>query len=163
MSDSLFAFTLRTLEGDPLALERFAGKAALVVNVASKCGLTPQYAGLVALAHRQPELVVLGVPCNQFGGQEPGTREGIRAFCSTNYGVEFPLTEKLDVNGPNRHPLFAWLTSAQTEPDGPGDVRWNFTKFVIDRRGQVIARFPPTTAPDDPALVAAIDRALARS
>lgn len=129
------------------------GRVVLAVNVASECGLTPQYAGLQQLYDdaREQGLTVVGFPCNQFGGQEPGSPEEIREFCETNYAVSFPLTEKIDVNGENRHPIYAWLTS---EDNGfPGDIEWNFEKFLVDRGGKVAARFPPATPPNDPGLL----------
>lgn len=155
-------FTATTIDGTTQPLSAFAGKALLVVNVASQCGLTPHYRGLQALHERLAPrgFAVLGFPCNQFGSQEPGSEGQIKTFCETKYGVTFPMFAKVEVNGPGRHPLFAWLTAAATQPDGPGDVQWNFAKFLIDRQGQVVARFPPTTAPDDPALVAAIEATL---
>jgi glutathione peroxidase len=124
--------------------------------------LTPQYAGLEKLyeAQRDRGLEVLGFPCNQFAGQEPGTDAEVQEFCTLTYGVAFPLFSKIEVNGPNRHPLYAWLTSAEVGPEAAGDIKWNFGKFVIGRDGAVVARFAPQTAPDDPALVAAIDKAL---
>lgn len=147
-------------EGDALAALR--GKVTLVVNVASRCGLTPQYEGLQALqaARGGERFSVLGVPCNQFLGQEPGTAEEIATFCSSTYGVDFPLTEKVDVNGDHRHPLFAELCAAADAEGHAGDVRWNFEKFLVDRDGRVVARFSPQTQPDDPAVAAAIDTAL---
>jgi glutathione peroxidase len=159
---TLHDFTLPTLEGDERSLSEHAGKVALVVNVASACGLTPQYEGLEKLQRSLGErgFVVLGFPCNQFGAQEPGTAEQIREFCSTRYDVSFPMYGKLEVNGANRSPLYAWLTSEATAPDGPGDVKWNFAKFLIGRDGQVVARFAPTVAPTSPELVEAIERAL---
>ena len=159
---TLHDFTLPTLEGDERSLSEHAGKVALVVNVASACGLTPQYEGLEKLYRSLGErgFVVLGFPCNQFGAQEPGTAEQIREFCSTRYDVSFPMYGKLEVNGANRSPLYAWLTSEATAPDGPGDVKWNFAKFLIGRDGKVIARFAPTVAPTSAELVDAIDRAL---
>jgi glutathione peroxidase len=134
----------------------------LVVNVASACGLTPHYAGLEALQQRYADqgFSVIGFPCNQFGGQEPGSPEAIATFCSTTFGVTFPLMAKTDVNGDARHPLFAWLCGEASGPEGKGDIRWNFTKFVVGRDGALVARFGPTTTPEDPALVAAIERAL---
>jgi len=130
--------------------------------VASRCGFTKQYAGLEALnqSYGAKGLKVLGFPCNQFKGQEPGSEEEIKTFCSTTYGVTFPLFSKVEVNGPGRHPLFAWLTQQATAPEGPGDVQWNFGKFLIGRDGSVLARFEPTTAPDAPELTAAIEAAL---
>ncbi len=159
---TLHDFTLPTLEGDERSLSEHAGKVALVVNVASACGLTPQYEGLEKLQRSLGErgFVVLGFPCNQFGAQEPGTAEQIREFCSTRYDVSFPMYGKLEVNGANRSPLYAWLTSEATTPDGPGDVKWNFAKFLIGRDGKVIARFAPTVAPTSSELVEAIERAL---
>jgi glutathione peroxidase len=134
-----------------------ADKAVLFVNVASKCGLTPQYNGLVELdqEYRDLGLVIIGVPCNQFGQQEPGTPEEIKDFAQSKYSVEFTLLEKQDVNGANRSPLYQFLVG-----DGP-DIAWNFGKFVVDRKGEVIARFEPQTPPNDPALKAAIEKALA--
>jgi glutathione peroxidase len=152
-----------TIDGQSKSLGDYAGKVLLVVNVASRCGLTPHYTGLEKLYRdKQAEgLVVLGFPCNQFGAQEPGTEREIQTFCASKYDVTFPLFSKVEVNGPGRHPLYAQLTAEKTAPQGPGDIAWNFEKFVIGKDGSVVARFAPPTAPDDPALVAAIDRALA--
>lgn len=145
---------LKTLEGEPVggALD---GKAWVVVNVASFCGYTPQYAGLQQLASESPELAVVGVPCNQFGAQEPGGADEIRSFCETRFGVTFPMLEKQEVNGPQRSALYRHLVG-----DGE-DIRWNFEKFVVDRAGRVVARFPSRARPDDPALRQAIAEALA--
>lgn len=156
-------FSARTIDGVEKPLADFAGKVLLIVNVASQCGLTPQYRGLqeVYEYYRDRGFEVLGFPCNQFGGQEPGTEEEIRSFCETRYNVTFPLFAKLEVNGPNRHPLYAYLTQQPTSPDGPGDIQWNFAKFLIDRQGRVVARFAPTTAPASEELIAAIEQALA--
>jgi glutathione peroxidase len=154
---------LQALDGGPLPGDTVAGKAVLVVNVASRCGLTPQYEGLERLQERFGErgFTVLGVPCNQFAGQEPGTAEEIREFCSATYGTTFPLTEKLEVNGEGRHPLFAWL-SAEPDADGrAGEIEWNFEKFLVSPQGSVAARFRPTVGPEDDAIVAAIEAALA--
>jgi glutathione peroxidase len=155
--------SLTTLDGKAASLADYRGKALLVVNVASRCGLTPHYTGLEKLyrAHKDEGLVVLGFPSNQFGAQEPGSAEEIQTFCSTKYDVTFPLFSKIDVNGPSRSPLYAELTSAPTKPVGPGDISWNFEKFVIDRKGEVIARFAPPTKPEDPALLTALATALA--
>jgi len=160
---SFHDFQVRTIDGKECSLADFRGNVALVVNVASKCGLTPQYAGLETLyeARRGQGLAVLGFPCNQFAGQEPGSDAQVQEFCTLTYGVAFPLFSKIEVNGPNRHPLYAWLTSVDAAPEGAGDIKWNFGKFVIGRDGAVVARFAPPTAPDDPALVAAIEKALA--
>ena len=159
---SLQDFRARAIDGTERSLAEYAGKVALIVNVASKCGLTPQYAGLEKLyeAQRDRGLEVLGFPCNQFAGQEPGSDADVQQFCTLNYGVAFPLFSKIEVNGPNRHPLYAWLTSAEVGPEPAGDIKWNFGKFVIGRDGAVVARFAPPTAPDDPALLAAIEKAL---
>jgi glutathione peroxidase len=160
---TLHDFTQTTLDGKPRKLADLEGKAALIVNVASKCGLTPQYSGLEKLheTYGPRGLAVLGFPCNQFGGQEPGSEAEIANFCTTNYGVKFPMFAKLEVNGPGRAPLYAWLTQEKTAPDGPGDVAWNFAKFLVGKDGKVIARFNPRVAPDAPELVAAIEKALA--
>ncbi|MFI9590279.1 glutathione peroxidase [Nonomuraea sp. NPDC052265] len=154
---------LRTLTDDPTTLGDLAGdKAVLLVNVASRCGLTPQYSGLVKLQQDfgPRGFSVVGMPCNQFAGQEPGTAEEIQEFCSATYGVDFPLLAKADVNGPGRHPLYAELTQAADEEGAAGDVQWNFEKFLLDREGNVVARFRPRTTPDDPAVVAAIEKLL---
>ncbi len=153
---------LTTLDGDPMSLSQFADRAVLVVNVASRCGLTPQYTALQKLAEDYADrgLTVIGVPCNQFMGQEPGSAEEIKTFCSTNYAVTFPLLEKTDVNGAGRHPLYAELTKT---PDGDGvagDVQWNFEKFLLAPGGRVVNRFRPRTEPDAPEAVAAIEAVL---
>ena len=137
-------FTVAQLDGTPKSLADFAGQVVLVVNVASKCGNTPQYAGLEALwqAHKDQGLVILGFPCNQFGGQEPGSETEIAEFCELNYGVTFPLMAKVDVNGPDTAPLYSWLKA-----NHPGDIEWNFGKFLIGRDGQVAQRFAPTVLP----------------
>jgi glutathione peroxidase len=156
-------FELKTIDGKAQKLSAWKGKVLLVVNVASKCGLTPQYAGLEALYEEKKDagFAVLGFPCNQFGGQEPGSDADVAAFCSTTYGVSFPLFSKLEVNGKGRAPLYAWLTAEKTKPDGPGDIAWNFAKFVVGKDGRIRARFNPRVAPDDAQLRAAIDSALA--
>src|SRR3954451_23944180 len=151
------------LDGTPATARGIAGaKVALVVNVASRCGLTPQYAGLERLQERYGDdgLVVVGVPCNQFGGQEPGTSEEIATFCSATYGVTFPLTEKIEVNGPGRHPLYARLVEVPDEKGRTGDVAWNFEKFLVNRAGAVVARFGPQVRPEDERLVSVLEQAL---
>ena len=155
---------LTTLSGEPTTLADLADGAALVVNVASKCGLTPQYRGLEELAQRYGErgLTVIGVPCNQFMGQEPGTAEEIQTFCSTTYGVTFPLLAKTDVNGPDRHPLYTELTKTPDADGEAGDVQWNFEKFLIGPDGSVVNRFRPRTEPDAPEVVTAIEAVLPR-
>ena len=157
---SVHDFTAQTIRGQDADLAAYAGKALLVVNVASECGLTPQYADLEALYRQYASegLAVLGFPCNQFGGQEPHSEEQILDFCQTHYNVSFPLFGKIEVNGPNRHPLYAYL--AGEGADFPGNISWNFEKFLIDKQGQPLARFAPRTTPSDPALVAAIEEAL---
>lgn len=160
---SILDHSISTLSGQPSNLGQIApGKVCLVVNVASKCGLTPQYTGLEALHEKYAPrgFSVVGVPCNQFGGQEPGSPDEIATFCSTTYGVTFPMTEKIDVNGAGRHPIYAELTQAADAEGTSGDIRWNFEKFLVGRNGDVIARFSPMVSPDDPALVAAIEAAL---
>ncbi len=151
---------LRALDGQELPLAPFKGQVLLVVNVASKCGMTPQYAGLESLHqhYRDQGFSVLGLPCNQFASQEPGSEDEIREFCSRNYGVSFPLGSKLEVNGPGRHPLYRLLAGEGAE--FPGDITWNFEKFLVGQDGRVLARFSPRTTPDDPALVQAIEKAL---
>jgi glutathione peroxidase len=159
---TLHDFRARDIDGNERSLADFSGQVCLVVNVASQCGLTPHYAGLQKLHERYGErgLAVLGFPCNQFGSQEPGTEKEIRTFCETRFGVSFPMFAKIDVNGPGRHPLYAHLTAAKTQPDGPGDIKWNFAKFLVGRDGAVIARFGPQVEPTDPALVKALEQAL---
>ncbi|MFD5386577.1 glutathione peroxidase, partial [Streptomyces sp. NPDC127074] len=154
---SLYDIPLHTLTGEPTSLDAHRGAALLVVNVASKCGLTPQYEGLERLQQRYAErgFTVLGVPCNQFAGQEPGTSEEIQTFCSTTYGVSFPLLEKIDVNGEQRHPLYAELTRTPDAQGEAGDVQWNFEKFLISPEGEVVGRFRPRTEPEADYVVAA--------
>lgn len=153
---------LTTLDGHPMSLADYGDRAVLVVNVASKCGLTPQYSSLEQLARDYQErgLTVVGVPCNQFMGQEPGTAEEIQAFCSTTYGVTFPLLAKAEVNGPDRHPLYKELTKTPDADGQAGDVQWNFEKFLIAPGGKVVNRFRPRTAPDAPEIIAAIEAVL---
>jgi glutathione peroxidase len=154
---------LAALQGGSADLSQYAGKAVLVVNVASKCGLTPQYAGLERL-HEQyagQGFTVLGVPCNQFLGQEPGSSEEIAEFCSATYGVTFPMTEKVDVNGEARHALYERLVGFADAEGHTGDIRWNFEKFLIGRDGEIVARFSPQTEPEAAELVAALESALA--
>lgn len=161
---SLRDIELQTLAGRPARLGDFTGSAVLAVNVASKCGLTPQYEGLQRLYDRFADrgLVVAGFPCNQFGGQEPGTADEIGEFCSVNYGVTFPMFAKLDVNGQDRHSLYAELTVAPDAAGEAGDVKWNFEKFLITPDGEIAGRFRPQTEPEDPGLVAAIEAVLPR-
>jgi glutathione peroxidase len=158
---SIFEHPVNTLAGEPSSLADFEGAPTLIVNVASRCGLTPQYAGLEALQRQYGDqgFHVVGFPCNQFGGQEPGTAEEIETFCSTTYGVTFPMMEKVDVNGPARHPIYAELTAVADAEGHQGDIRWNFEKFLVGKDGS-ITRFSPTIEPQDPTLVAAIEAEL---
>ncbi|MDE1187489.1 MAG: glutathione peroxidase [Pantoea sp.] len=179
---SIYQTELVTLDGEKTTLAQWQGKVLLVVNVASKCGLTPQYEQLEALqkAWQAEGFSVLGFPCNQFLEQEPGSSEEIKTFCSTTYGVTFPMFEKTDVNGPARHPLYSQLVAAQPEalrPEGsgfyermeskgrapktPGDILWNFEKFLINKQGDVVARFAPDMTPDDATIITRIKHALA--
>ena len=155
---------LTTLDGRPTTLAELSDGATLVVNVASKCGLTPQYTALERLAkdYRDRGLTVVGVPCNQFMGQEPGTAEEIQEFCSTTYGVTFPLLAKTEVNGDDRHPLYAELTKTADADGQAGDIQWNFEKFVVAPGGEVVHRFRPRTEPDAPEVISAIEAVLPR-
>jgi glutathione peroxidase len=159
---SLYDIPLHTLSGADTSLAEYKGKAVLVVNVASKCGLTPQYEGLENLQKRYEDrgFTVLGVPCNQFGGQEPGTAEEIETFCSTTYGVTFPMLDKLEVNGDERHALYSELTLSPDAEGAAGDVQWNFEKFLLTPDGTVAGRFRPGTLPESDELVAAIESQL---
>ena len=161
---SLTDIALTTLDGRSTTLADLADGAVLVVNVASKCGLTPQYTALQQLAKDYGDrgLTVIGVPCNQFMGQEPGTAEEIATFCATKYGVTFPLLAKTDVNGPDRHPLYAELTKTPDDGGEAGDIQWNFEKFLLAPGGRVVNRFRPRTLPDAPEVIAAIEAVLPR-
>jgi len=161
---SVYEGQLTALDGTPLDLADLKGTATLVVNVASKCGLTPQYEGLERLQQRYRDrgFKVLGVPCNQFGGQEPGTPEEIATFCSTTYGVTFPLTEKVDVNGEQRHFLYQQLTEVPDATGAAGDIQWNFEKFLVSPDGDIVARFRPMTTPEDDEVIAAVEAVLPR-
>ena len=158
---SIQEIPIKDNSGKETSLNAYKGQVLLVVNVASKCGLTPQYKGLEATQqkYKAKGFTVLGFPCNQFGGQEPGTNEEIKEFCSNKYNITFPLFDKLDVNGPKRHPLYVAL--AGKESPYPGDIKWNFGKFLIGRDGKIIKRFEPKTTPDSPEVTEAIEAALA--
>jgi glutathione peroxidase len=158
----VYDFPVNTLTGQAGSLGDLSGRTLLVVNVASKCGLTPQYEGLERLQERFSDrgFSVVGFPCNQFGGQEPGTADEISEFCSVNYGVTFPLFEKIEVNGPDRHPIYTELTAVPDAEGEAGDIQWNFEKFLVGPDGTVLGRFRPRTDPEDPALVAAIEDSL---
>jgi glutathione peroxidase len=159
---ALYDIPVHTLQGEDSSLGAYAGKTLLVVNVASKCGLTPQYEGLERLQKTYGDrgFSVVGFPSNQFMGQEPGTPEEIAQFCSTTYGVSFPLFEKIDVNGDDRHPIYEELTATPDAEGNAGDVTWNFEKFLVSPTGEVIGRFRPQVEPEDPAIVDAIEAAL---
>ncbi len=160
---TLFDISIGRLDGTPATLGEISERRpTLLVNVASKCGLTPQYTGLEKLHETYADrgFTVVGVPCNQFGGQEPGSPEEIAQFCSTSYGVTFPLTEKIEVNGDGRHPLYDALVPLADEQGRSGDIAWNFEKFLIDADGEVVARFNPSVEPDDPRLVQAVESVL---
>lgn len=181
MTTALESLSLHTIDGRSASLGDYAGKVRLVVNVASKCGFTPQYEGLEALyrRYRDSGFEVLGFPANEFGAQEPGTEAEIKEFCSTVYDVTFPMFAKIVVKGPGQHPLYAALVKAQPRAtenpdssfrpnsthdiDAPADISWNFEKFLIDRRGEVVARFAPKIKPDAPVLVSLVERELAAS
>lgn len=155
-------FTMKTIDGGEQALADYKGKVALVVNVASQCGLTPQYEGLEALQKKYGAqgFTVLGFPCNQFLGQEPGTDAEVKTFCETSFGVTFPLFSKIEVNGDDAAPLYKWLTGVDSAPEESGDIKWNFGKFLVGKDGEVLARFEPPTAPDAAEVVSAIEGAL---
>ena len=156
-------FKMKTLEGKEISLEeKYLGKVVLFVNVASKCGLTPQYKQLQQLHKKYADegLAIVGVPCNQFGGQEPGSAKEIQSFCEKNYGVEFDMLAKVDVNGDEACGLYKYLTSVETKPAGKGKISWNFEKFVLDRKGNVIARIKPFTKPNDESVIGVIESAL---
>jgi glutathione peroxidase len=157
-------FKMKTLSGKEVSLSKYKGKVVLIVNVASECGLTTQYEQLQRLheTFANKGLAVLGFPCNQFGQQEPGTSKEIDQFCKKNYGVEFDLFEKVEVNGSNACPLFKHLTKTDTHPKGEGKVSWNFEKFLLDRNGKVVGRFDPQVSPDDPVLLKLIEKALSK-
>ncbi len=156
---NIYDFEVKTIDGTARSLRDYEGKVLLVANVASRCGLTPHYAGLQELyaTYQDRGFVVLGFPCNQFGGQEPGSEAAIKTFCETRFGVTFPMFQKLEVNGPGRDPLYAYLTQQPTQPDGPGDIGWNFAKFLVDRQGRVTHRFAPPTAPASEEIVTALE------
>lgn len=151
MPESIHEFSAQTLSGKEASLADYKGKVVLIVNVASKCGFTPQYTGLEALYEKYKDkgLVILGFPCNQFGAQEPGTATDIEQFCQLNYGVKFPMFGKIDVNGANAHPLYQFLRSAKPGLLGTEAIKWNFTKFLVDKNGEPVKRYAPNTEPKD--------------
>jgi glutathione peroxidase len=160
--DPMWNAQIKTLKGQPTKLADYKGKALMLVNVASQCGNTPQYATLEALQKKYEAkgFTVIGFPCNQFGGQEPGTAEEIQTFCARNYGITFPIMEKIEVNGDNRHEIYKALTPIADAAGHTGDIRWNFEKFVVSADGTKITRFSPKTKPEDPAVIAAVEAAL---
>jgi glutathione peroxidase len=160
---SVYDFTLKSIDGQPTPLSEYHGKALLLVNVASRCGFTPQYTALEAVyeKYKSRGLVIVGVPANNFMGQEPGTNEEIKTFCTKKYNVTFPMMSKLSVKGDDQTPLYQFLTSKSADPKFGGEIQWNFTKFLFDRNGNPVARFEPKVTPDSPEVTAAIEAALA--
>jgi glutathione peroxidase len=161
-SASIYDFTLKSIDHQPVSLKSYSGKAVLLVNVASRCGFTPQYAGLEALYEKYKDrgLVIVGIPANNFASQEPGTEEEIKKFCSSKYNVTFPMMAKVSVLGDDETPLYKFLTDKSANPQIGGDIKWNFTKFLFDRNGKPVARFEPNVTPDSPQVQAAIESAL---
>lgn len=157
-------FTMTSLDGKEACLCKYLGKVVMFVNVASQCGLTPQYEQLQSLHEKYAKqgLAIVGIPCNQFGSQEPGTADEIRQFCTKNYGVEFDLCAKADVNGDGACELYKFLTALDTKPKGAGKISWNFEKFIVSRSGEVVARFTPRTRPDDPEVIKTLEAELAK-
>ena len=163
-ASSVYDFTLNSIDGAPTSLSTFKGKVVLLVNVASKCGFTPQYAGLEKLYEKYKDqgLVLVGIPANNFGGQEPGSNEEIKTFCSRNYNVTFPMMSKVSVKGTDKTPLYQYLTDAAANPKTAGEIKWNFTKFLVDKKGNVINRFESAVTPESADLVKAVESALAQ-
>ncbi|MFL6351305.1 MAG: glutathione peroxidase [Bryobacteraceae bacterium] len=159
---SIYDYKLTTIDMEALSLSQFQGKVVMLVNVASRCGYTPQYAGLEALYRKYKDqgFVIIGVPANNFGQQEPGTNSEIKTFCKRKYDVTFPMMAKVSVAGNDIAPLYTYLTDKSTNPETGGEIKWNFTKFLIGKDGKILARFEPNVTPDDPALVAAVESAL---
>ncbi len=159
---SIYDFTMRSIDGQQVSLGSYKGKVVLLVNVASRCGFTPQYAGLEALYEKYKDrgLVIVGIPANNFAQQEPGTNEEIKKFCSSKYNVSFPMMSKVSVLGDDKTPLYQFLTSKSSDPQFGGDIQWNFTKFLFDRAGKPVGRFEPAVKPDSPEVQAAIESAL---
>ena len=161
---SIYDFTMNSIDGQPVSLKSYKGKVVLLVNVASKCGFTPQYAGLEKLYEKYKDkgFVIVGVPANNFAQQEPGTNEEIKTFCSRKYNVSFPMMSKVSVLGEDKTPLYRYLTDSQTDPKFGGDIKWNFTKFLFDRNGNPVARFEPAVTPDSAEVQAAVESALGK-
>jgi glutathione peroxidase len=161
---SVYDFTMKSIDGQPVSLKTYTGKVVLLVNVASRCGFTPQYAGLEALYEKYKDrgLVIVGIPANNFGSQEPGTNEEIKKFCSSKYNVSFPMMAKVSVLGDDKTPLYQFLTDKSQDPQFGGDIKWNFTKFLVDRKGNLVARFEPNVTPDSPEVQTAVESALGK-
>ena len=161
---SIYDFTMKSIDGQPVSLKSYNGKVVMLVNVASKCGFTPQYAGLESLYEKYKDrgFVIVGVPANNFAQQEPGTNEEIKTFCSRKYNVTFPMMSKVSVLGDDETPLYRFLTDKSSNPQVGGDIKWNFTKFLFDRNGKPIARFEPATTPDSPEVQTAVEAALSK-
>jgi glutathione peroxidase len=163
-STSIYDFTMKSIDGQSVSLKTYSGKVVLLVNVASRCGFTPQYAGLESLYEKYKDrgLVIVGIPANNFASQEPGTNEEIKKFCSTKYNVSFPMMSKVSVLGEDETPLYKFLTDKSANPKVGGDIKWNFTKFLFDRKGDPVARFEPAVTPDSPEINSAIEAALSK-
>jgi glutathione peroxidase len=161
-ANSVYNFTLKSIDGQPVSLRSYHGKVLLLVNVASKCGYTPQYAGLESLYEKYKDrgLIIVGIPANNFAGQEPGTNAEIKTFCRNKYNVSFPMMSKVSVLGDDKTPLYVFLTDKSVNPQIGGDIKWNFTKFLFDRNGKPVARFEPAVTPDSPQVTAAVESAL---
>ena len=160
---SIFDYTLSAIDGQPAPLSAYKGRVLMLVNVASRCGFTPQYTALEAIyeKYKQRAFVIVGVPANNFGAQEPGTNQEIKTFCQSKYNVTFPMMSKVSVKGDDKTPLYQYLTDKSANPKTGGDIQWNFTKFLVGPEGQIIARFEPAVTPDSPEVTAAIEKALA--
>ena len=163
-ASSVYDFSMKTIDGKPAPLADFKGKVVLLVNVASQCGYTPQYAGLEKLykTYKGKGLVIVGVPANNFGGQEPGSDAEIKEFCTRKYSVTFPIMSKVSVKGSDKTPLYGWLTDSAANPKTSGDVKWNFTKFLVDRNGHVLTRFESSVEPDSAEMTSAVEKALGK-
>lgn len=159
---SVYDFSMKNIDGQDIKLDAYKGKVVMIVNVASKCGYTPQYEGLEAIykKYKDQGFEILGFPANNFMGQEPGTEKEIKEFCSTKYGVTFPMFAKISVTGADQHPLYTFLTSKQSNPEFGGDISWNFNKFLLDRNGKVVARFGSKDKPEDAAVIGAVEKYL---
>jgi glutathione peroxidase len=163
-SKNIYSFTMKSIDGDAVSLSSFKGKVVMVVNVASKCGFTPQYSALESIYEKYKDrgFVIVGIPANNFAQQEPGTNEEIKTFCSRKYNVTFPMMSKVSVKGDDKTPLYQYLTDSAQDPKFGGDIKWNFTKFLVDRNGNIVARFEPATTPDAPEVQSAIESALGK-